>query len=577
MINSIFEYLSAFLIVQFCFIPLFILFIFWSARYSNFRMQRGFLHIVFVAGFILPSFFLISPEGGSRDHIPGSLPGTDEKLIGEEFSSAGVSQKISEAVIYSEPLVMDIEPSTERTRAFSAFGTGIFSTLLLKGGSVLTSVRKKLMLAGPFLLAGILSGILLFILRYRRHSRIIRNIRKGGSFSSNIIGESRYTICRSRNIPVPFSSGLHKPVIYLPAEFLEGEESSILFHEASHIENGHILWIWIFELYTSLLWYYPVSFFMKKQNIRLQELLADEQTLQRTESVNYAKTLIKCAEVCSLSKSKPLFAVSAVSGNHFTERIKLIIDAKRRNPGFLSKAALPLSFLITGGLVLLLLSCSRADAVQDSDFLADEPVSVSLSVSTEVVTPDNDLSVELNKLLREPKASGSDGASSSPTLDRLSEIIRTESSSGLPVLWPLGQDRGRITLPFGPAGPITGLQNGPWIHKGVDIAARTGTEILAAGDGIVAGTGYEPETYGNYIILHHDYGFSTIYTHLKEVNIRMDQEIDQGEVIGLLGNTGASTGPHLHFALSLTPASYTPGEGFQNTHYIDPMKLTRTE
>ncbi len=86
-------------------------------------------------------------------------------------------------------------------------------------------------------------------------------------------------------------------------------------------------------------------------------------------------------------------------------------------------------------------------------------------------------------------------------------------------------------------------------HNGVDIASTPGTPILASASGrvIVAKVGGYNGGYGNMIIISHDNGVQTVYAHLRSVGVKNGQQVDQGEQIGELGNTGRSTGPHLHF------------------------------
>ncbi len=86
-------------------------------------------------------------------------------------------------------------------------------------------------------------------------------------------------------------------------------------------------------------------------------------------------------------------------------------------------------------------------------------------------------------------------------------------------------------------------------HNGIDIAASVGTPILAAASGrvIVAKVGGYNGGYGNMIIIAHDKGIQTVYAHLKTVSVVTGQSVEKGEQIGGMGNTGRSTGPHLHF------------------------------
>lgn len=86
-------------------------------------------------------------------------------------------------------------------------------------------------------------------------------------------------------------------------------------------------------------------------------------------------------------------------------------------------------------------------------------------------------------------------------------------------------------------------------HNGIDIGAAPGTPVLASASGhvIVAKLGGYNGGYGNMIIIAHDNGVQTVYGHLRDVYVTQGQEVNQGQTIGEVGNTGKSTGPHLHF------------------------------
>jgi len=86
------------------------------------------------------------------------------------------------------------------------------------------------------------------------------------------------------------------------------------------------------------------------------------------------------------------------------------------------------------------------------------------------------------------------------------------------------------------------------LHPGVDFRAKTGTPIYATADGVVEYGGYHKSSgFGNLIILQHNFGFKTYFAHLKKVVVRGRQFIRKGQLIGYTGNTGVSTGPHLHY------------------------------
>ncbi len=84
-------------------------------------------------------------------------------------------------------------------------------------------------------------------------------------------------------------------------------------------------------------------------------------------------------------------------------------------------------------------------------------------------------------------------------------------------------------------------------HEGIDFSAPVGTDVYASGDGVVVQATRSNYGYGNIIKIDHGYGYMTVYAHLDKIDVRKGQKIKRGQIIGLVGNTGLSTGPHLHY------------------------------
>jgi len=115
---------------------------------------------------------------------------------------------------------------------------------------------------------------------------------------------------------------------------------------------------------------------------------------------------------------------------------------------------------------------------------------------------------------------------------------------GMPIGVP---HSGKITSRFGyRRNPFT--NKGREMHSGVDLKGRTGDPIKVTAQGVVNYAGYKGQ-YGKVIIVKHANGFETRYAHLSKVKVKKGQRIQVGDVIGLLGNTGRSTGPHLHYEI----------------------------
>jgi murein DD-endopeptidase MepM/ murein hydrolase activator NlpD len=92
--------------------------------------------------------------------------------------------------------------------------------------------------------------------------------------------------------------------------------------------------------------------------------------------------------------------------------------------------------------------------------------------------------------------------------------------------------------------------SGNWkFHKGIDLGASEGTPVYACKNGKVAVCVKNDKTFGNYIILSHSNGMTSVYAHLSKINVKKDEIIRKGYQIGNVGSTGAVTGPHLHFEI----------------------------
>lgn len=85
------------------------------------------------------------------------------------------------------------------------------------------------------------------------------------------------------------------------------------------------------------------------------------------------------------------------------------------------------------------------------------------------------------------------------------------------------------------------------MHTGLDFTADIGTEIYATGDGIVESIESKYSGYGQHVIINHGFGYESLYAHMSRVAVRPGQKVRRGEIIGYVGNTGTSTGPHLHY------------------------------
>lgn len=121
-----------------------------------------------------------------------------------------------------------------------------------------------------------------------------------------------------------------------------------------------------------------------------------------------------------------------------------------------------------------------------------------------------------------------------------------------PAVWPV---RGWITSGFGRR--LSPFTNTMRMHEGIDICARQGTPVKATADGVVIYAGWKTD-YGKMVTLDHGYGYRTRYGHLSKIYVRNGQHVDRGEIVGAVGTTGRSTGPHLHYEVKVNGVPENP-------------------
>jgi murein DD-endopeptidase MepM/ murein hydrolase activator NlpD len=137
------------------------------------------------------------------------------------------------------------------------------------------------------------------------------------------------------------------------------------------------------------------------------------------------------------------------------------------------------------------------------------------------------------------------------TLTPLDRTMRREAA--VPAGYPTA---GRITSKFGSRiGPRTGRLER---HTGWDIATNMGAPVRVTAPGVVEVAGWTSQGYGLHLVIDHGYGYKTLYGHLSQLRVKAGQAVSSGDLIGLVGSTGNSTGPHLHYEVRLGNTPINP-------------------
>ena len=146
----------------------------------------------------------------------------------------------------------------------------------------------------------------------------------------------------------------------------------------------------------------------------------------------------------------------------------------------------------------------------------------------------------------------------------IENLIKNQGSklASIPAIQPISNKQlTRIASGFGMRiHPIYGIAK---MHNGLDFTAPQGTPIYATGDGQITTAGMGTGT-GNHVIINHGYGYETEYMHMVRIKARQGQRVKRGEIIGWVGNTGASTGPHCHYEVHVNGNPVDPVYFFYN-------------
>ncbi len=136
----------------------------------------------------------------------------------------------------------------------------------------------------------------------------------------------------------------------------------------------------------------------------------------------------------------------------------------------------------------------------------------------------------------------------SKSYDELTKLVHRKADllSSIPAIQPISNKSLRH-IGSGYGYRIHPIYKTSKMHTGMDFTASIGTEIYATGDGVVITPDSKMRGYGKYVQINHGFGFSTLYAHMSRIVARPGQKVKRGQVIGYVGNTGASTAPHLHY------------------------------
>ncbi len=353
-------------------------------------------------------------------------------------------------------------------------------------------------------------------------------------------------VCRmivAKEIKEPFVSGIFKPAIYLPQGLPKEQQEMVLTHELVHIRRGDHLIKPIAFAGVCLHWFNPFVWAAFHFMERDMEISCDEAVLKKAGYENkktYADTLLYLSGGQGKMNCPIAFGEKSVK-----TRIKNVIRLKKTKNYITAFAAV----VVACAAVMLLVNgkqdlpgVSGTDSNVETYYIYSDNLSDEITylpseevAHTEEISPDTAMTTEHAYYV--------------VTADRHSVLLRQEEGAFHDILieYICPVEDSRISDTYGErVHPETQER---MMHSGLDFAAEKGTPVKAAAGGTVFETGFDAYC-GNYLILQHDNGDMTYYAHCDEIMAEMGAEVAQGEQIASVGNTGASIGPHLHFAVS---------------------------
>ncbi|QJD86984.1 M23/M56 family metallopeptidase [Cohnella herbarum] len=330
---------------------------------------------------------------------------------------------------------------------------------------------------------------------------------------------SRVGLRLTRLVSAPALFGIRSPVVLIPREVLghltEAEWECVIRHELAHCQRRDIPINLLAYLLASVHWFNPAVWF-GLQRMRIdQENACDATVLSSSELKEpYAASIVKLLEIGASQKTVTAGVGFFGNKKQIKRRIVMIRDYQ---PSKKKISLIGLSLLLAAAVLTL------PSAFADSKPAPSEQIEEAAQPLAEII----------------PAAKTSD-----------------ESAIEFSLQLPKGS---KISSPFGyRIHPVSAKKS---LHDGIDIAGKKGTDIVAAAGGKVV-LAESVSAKGLTVTIEHNKVWSTEYRHLDKLSVKEGDEVKEGDLIGLMGSTGNSTGPHLHFSV------------LKNGEYVDPNPVT---
>jgi len=327
--------------------------------------------------------------------------------------------------------------------------------------------------------------------------------------------------------------------VFIPGRiFGTGSFDQILEHECEHVRQYHSIDRLLVDFMAALLWFNPFMYLYRTALIEIHEYQADAAVLKKfPDPIGYQEVLFSQLKATPYSGLVSHFNFSTIK-----KRIVMINKQKNRKSMWAYLLAAPVTFFVI--VAFANKTVDRPDVRIEGKSEIEAKVLATSEEPTEVLE------------VRTAKISPKPAQDSVPVQDNY-----------LPSILPLKEtDKMKVTSGFGMR--VDPIDQKRKMHKGLDLGTPIGTTVIATAEGIVHQAGYD-DKYGFYIMIEHEDKFMTRYSQLSELKVKKGDKVTKSQEIGLSGNSGRSTGPHLHYEV------IEVGVGHQNPrNYIKNHKFT---
>lgn len=546
----------------------------------------------------ITGFFLL-PVGPLLALLPGLKHSTGLEPVGQALENAAQTAvhtvNISARPVMTAPLAQPVEPVQPQLAGqllavlpwLWALGAVLFTLWQLAGYRRFCRALRRV--RGPL---------------SETEQRLLRRV----SLESGHIATPRAYVCPG--VSTPLLVGVLRPVLYLPQGMDEGALELALRHELAHLNGGDLWGKAALRLACRVHWFNPLCHWQAARMERLCELACDEAAvhgLNKEQRKAYGRVLLAAAAGPLPAGAS---GMSAGPDNLKTRLLALFEQPRASRRQMLAAAAGLLAAVCLTACTAASLSAGvsaeperlAANGLEQLSFLQQQSQSAARqAVPAPMPEPEEKPALaegqaSVQWVREEQSVAGEYEYEQDESLADGQYVIERRAADGLDEVsgWAFYDEQNvltdyqevdRITLQAPVKGIVryngdlnlvknavesseTGQQNAvdsetsvsliwpvpgytyvsrwmSYYHKGADVIASSGSQVCAMAAGTVTAAGYH-YSYGNYVIIDHEGGVRTLYSHLKDLNVGVDTQVEQGAVIGTVGSTGNSTGNHCH-------------------------------